>query len=56
VPEEKRGNIIAAKAMAYRERGDIARARQILAETADDAESLAGELDQIKRLIAANRS
>jgi hypothetical protein len=52
VPDEKKGNIIAAKAMAYRERGDIARARQILAETADGAESLAGELGQIKRLIA----
>jgi hypothetical protein len=53
VPDEKKGNITAAKAMAYRERGDIARASDILASTLDDAPSLAGELEQIKRLIAA---
>jgi hypothetical protein len=56
VPDEKKGNIIAAKAMAYRERGELARARQILAETADGAPSLAGELDQIKRQIAGKRA
>jgi hypothetical protein len=54
VSNEKKGNIVAAKAMAYRERGDITRARAILAATAGNAPSLAGELDQIKRLLAAS--
>ncbi|HYY13208.1 MAG TPA: hypothetical protein VE758_02115 [Chthoniobacterales bacterium] len=53
VRDEKKGNIIAAKAMAYRERGQIVRAREILAATGDSTPSLAGELEQIKRLIAA---
>ncbi|HET9419252.1 MAG TPA: hypothetical protein VFO30_07920 [Chthoniobacterales bacterium] len=51
VPDEKKGNIIGAKAMAYRERGDIAHARKILAATPDDQPSLASELDQIKHLL-----
>jgi hypothetical protein len=50
VPEEKRGNIIAAKAMAYRERGDIARAREVLAET-NGVNSLANELELVKSFI-----
>jgi len=56
VPDEKKGNIIAAKAMAYLERGDIARAREILTATAGYAPSLAGELDQIKHLVVASRA
>ena len=51
VPDEKKANIIAAKAMAYRERGDLPRARDILAGMPEGTPSLAGELGQIKKLI-----
>lgn len=52
VPDEKRGNIIAAKAMAYRERRDIARAREVLAET-NGVNSLNNELELVKSFVVA---
>src|SRR5713101_9421948 len=42
VADEKKANIIAAKAMAYCERGDIARAREIVTQTQYGPDSLAG--------------
>ena len=44
--EEKKGNIVAGKAMAYIERGEIDRAREIVTQT--EYGSIAGELEQIK--------
>ena len=53
VTDEKKPNIIAAKAMAYRERGDIARAREILTKTQYGPESLGGELERVKGFVFA---
>ncbi len=52
VADEKKANIIAAKAMAYCERGDIARAREIVTQTQYGPDSLAGELERVKGLVA----
>jgi hypothetical protein len=46
--ERKKGNVVAAKAMAYIERGEIDRAREIVAQTKYGPDSIAGELEQIK--------
>ena len=49
--DEKKPNIIAAKAMAYRERGDITRAREIVTQTQYGPESLGGELERVKGFL-----
>jgi hypothetical protein len=51
VTDEKKPNIIAAKAMAYRERSDIARAREIVTQTQYGPESLGGELERVKGFL-----
>jgi hypothetical protein len=51
VTDEKKTNIIAAKAMAYRERGDIARAREIVTQSQYGPESLGGELERVKGFL-----
>ncbi len=53
VTDEKKPNIIAVKAMAYRERGDIARAREILTKTQYGPKSLGGELERVKGFVFA---
>ncbi len=39
--------------MAYRERGDIARAREILTKTQYGPKSLGGELERVKGFVFA---
>ncbi len=51
VTDEKKPNILAAKAMAYRERGDIARAREIVTQPQYGPESLGGELERVKGFL-----
>ncbi len=51
VSDEKKSNIIAAKAMAYRERGDITRAREIVTDTPYGPESMGGELERVKGFL-----
>jgi len=51
VADEKKANISAAKAMAYRARGDIARARETVTLTQYGPESLGGELERVKGFL-----
>jgi hypothetical protein len=51
VTADKKPNIIAAKAMAYRDRGDLARARDVIARAKWGPESLSGEFELVKGLL-----
>ena len=51
VTADKKPNIIAAKAMAYRERGDLARARDVMARSKWGPESLNGEFELVNGLL-----
>jgi hypothetical protein len=51
VTDDKKPNIIAAKAMAYRELGDLARAREVIAQAKWGPESLSGEFELVKGLL-----
>jgi len=51
VTDQKKPNIIAAKAMAYRERNDMARAREIVTLAQYGPESLGGELERVKGFL-----
>lgn len=51
VTADKKPNIVAAKAMAYRERGDLARARAVIARSNWGPESLGGEFELVKGLL-----
>jgi hypothetical protein len=51
VSDDKKPNIVAAKAMAYRERGELGRAREIIAEAKWGPESLSGEFELVKGLL-----
>jgi hypothetical protein len=53
VSDDKKPNIIAAKAMAYRERGEIARAREVIAQAQYGPESLSGEFERVHSLLFA---
>ena len=53
VADDKKANVIAAKAMAYRERGDSARAREIITQAEYGSESLGGEFERVRNLLFA---
>jgi hypothetical protein len=51
VSEEKKTNIIAAKAMAYVHRGELERARRVVEATPAGTKSLGGELEKARAMI-----
>lgn len=53
VTDDKKPNIIAAKAMAYLERGNFARACEIMAHPQYGPESLSGEFERVRSLLAS---
>ena len=53
VADDKKANVIAAKAMAYRERGDSARARDIITQAEYGSESLGDEFERVRNLLFA---
>jgi hypothetical protein len=51
VSEDKKINVLAAKAMAYVHRGELERARQVLEATAAGTKSLGGELETARAMM-----
>jgi hypothetical protein len=51
VSDDKKPNVVAAKAMAYLHRGDVDRAREVVEAKRWEATSLSQELEMVKRLI-----
>jgi hypothetical protein len=56
VTADKKPNIIAAKAMAYRERGELGRAREVIAQAKWGPESMGNEFEQVKGLLFSTSS
>jgi hypothetical protein len=54
VSDEKKGNVIAAKAMAYVGRGDLARAHEVIVRSRYGPTSFADEFNTVKTLIERN--